>query len=145
MELENFLDNYFELIHRVNNFHFNYLISNKFRFPKTNYIELKRFIDTATNFLSDIDEKILEGIVGKLYQDVNSLYVFYKDFSKKSQYIQIIFYQAYLENIEKYKKLKNEVEKLKTSIEEYTCVITTSEEKLKTISQKDPNYKKINI
>ena len=141
-DLEKFLDDYFELIKEINNFHFNYLMSNKFYFPKTDYIELKRFIDTATNFLSDIDNKIMEGLTGKLYQDIHSLYSFYKNFTQKSQYAQNIFYQGYLENISNYKTLKNKVKKLKASIEKYTHTIATNEEKLKTMSKNDKEYKK---
>ena len=141
-ELEKFLEDYFALIKKVNEFHYSYLISNKFKFPKTDYIELKRFIDTATNFLTDIDKEILDGVAGKLYQDVTSLYDFYKHFSQKSKYTQNIFYQEYLENINNYKKLKDEVEKLKASIEKYTYTISTNEEKLKTMSNNDKEYKK---
>jgi hypothetical protein len=141
--LEEFLDNYFDLIKKVNNFHWEYLTTNKFRFPKANYIELKKFIDTATNFLSDIDKNILEGLAGKLYQDVNSLYNFYNDFYKKSKYTEYVFYREYLETIEKYKKLNEKVHNLKKSMEEYNLTIQTTEEQLKKISEKDPNYKKI--
>jgi hypothetical protein len=141
--LEEFLDNYFNLINKVNDFHWNYISTNKFKFPKTNYFELKRFIDTAANFLSDIDENILDGLAGKLYQDINSLYNFYNDFYKKSKYTEYVFYREYLENIEKYKTLSEKVKNLKKSMEEYNLTIQTTEEQLKKISEKDPNYKKI--
>ena len=141
--LEEFLNNYFSLIKKVNNFHWEYLTTNKFKFPKTNYIELKKFIDTATNFLSDIDKSILEGLAGKLYQDITSLYNFYNEFFKKSKYTEYVFYREYLENIEKYKKLKEKVESLKKSMEEYNLTIQTTEEQLKNLSEKDSNYKKI--
>jgi len=141
--LEEFLNNYFELIKKVNDFHWKFIVENKFKFPTSDYIKLKQFIDTATNFLSEIDENILTGLAGKLYQDVNSLYHFYNEFVKKSQYTEYVFYQEYLENIEKYKTIKEKVEKLKKSMEEYNLLIKSSEEQLKNISEKDPNYKKI--
>ena len=143
MELDKFLEDYFHLIKKVNDFHFNYLVTNKFKFPKTNYLELKKFIDTATNFLLDLDEHILNGLAGKLYQDIESLYTFYKDFYKKTQYTEVVFYQEYLENLDNYKSLKDEYEQLKKSMEEYNNTIITCEEKLKIISQNDPSYKKI--
>jgi hypothetical protein len=141
--LERFLDDYFDLIKKVNDFHWDYLTKNKFKFPKANYIELKKFIDTATNFLRDIDINILNGLAGKLYQDIESLYNFYNDFYKKSKYTEYVFYREYLESIEKYKKLGEKVKNLKKSMEEYNLTIQASEEQLKKISEKDPNYKKI--
>ena len=143
MKLQEFLDEYFNLIKRVNDFHWNFLIENKFVFPKNNYIELKRFIDTATNFLRDIDDKILKGLAGKLYQDMDSLYKFYTQFSKESQYSEVIFYKNYLDTLDEYREVKEKVEKLKDKIEEYTELISKSEEQLKHITQEDSSYKKI--
>jgi len=141
--LNEFLDDYFALIKRVNDFHWNYLVINKFKFPKNDYVELKRFIDTATNFLSEIDRDILSKLAGKLYQDITSLYEYYNDFNKKTKYTEYIFYKEYLETIDKYKKLKDEVEKFQKSMEEYSNIIQSSEEQLKIISESDSNYKKI--
>jgi len=143
VELQQFLDEYFALIKKVNNFHWNFLIENKFVFPKNNYIELKRFIDTATNFLRDIDDKILKGLAGKLYQDIDSLYQFYIKFTKETQYIEVVFYKNYLDSLDEYREVKEKVEKLKDKIEEYTELISKSEEELKYITEKDPSYKKI--
>jgi len=141
--LSEFLDNYFNNIKKVNEFHWNYLTTNHFKFPQNNYIELKRFIDTATNFLSDIDKDILSNLAGKLYQDINSLYEYYNEFYKKSKYSEYIFHKEYLETIEKYKKLKDEVEKSQKSMEEYNNIIQSSEEQLKEMSKDDLAYKKI--
>jgi DNA repair exonuclease SbcCD ATPase subunit len=143
MVLEEFFDNYFKLIKEVNDFHFEYLVSNKFKFPKTNYLELKKFIDTATNFLSDIDEHILNDLAGKLYNDINSLYKFYKDIKNKTKYVELVFYQEYLEKKEEYRTLKEEYEQLKKSMEEYNSAIAKFEEQLKTLKKDTPEYKKV--
>jgi len=143
VKLQEFLDQYFDLIKRVNDFHWKILIENKFIFPKNNYIELKKFIDTATNFLRDIDDKILKGLNGKLYQDMDSLYNFYNQFAKESQYSEVIFYKNYLDTLDEYREVKEKVENLKDKIEEYTDLISKSEEQLKHITQKDSSYKKI--
>jgi len=143
MELDSFLEDYFKLIKKVNEFHFQYLIQNKFKFPKTNYLELKNFIDTAKNFLLDLDEHLLGNLGEKLNQDIESLYSFYKNFKNKTKYVEVIFYQEYLEKLERYKSLKEEYEKLQKSIEEYNNNIISNEEKLKTIPQDTPLYKKI--
>ena len=50
MVLEEFFDNYFKLIKEVNDFHFEYLVSNKFKFPKANYLELKRFNNEKNSY-----------------------------------------------------------------------------------------------
>ena len=141
--LEEFLENYFDLIKKVNEFHWKWIIENKLKIPSTDYIKLKRFIDTATNFLSEIDDNILNGLAGKLYQDVNSLYLFYKDFLKKSKYTEYVFYQEYLENFEKYRAIKEKVEQLKKSMEEYNLTIQSTEEQMKNISEKDSNFKRL--
>jgi len=143
MKLEDFLKEYFDLIKRVNSFHWQFLTENKFIFPKNSYIELKKFIDTATNFLSDIDDKILQGLTGKLYSDVDSLYEFYIKFLKETKYIEAIFYKNYLDLLDEYQVVKKNVKKLQNKIEEYTELITTSEEKLEHISENDPKYKKL--
>jgi len=142
VKLQEFLDEYFALIKKVNNFHWNFLIENKFVFPKTNYMDLKKFIDTSTNFLRDIDDKILKGLAGKLYQDIDSLYQFYIQFTKETQYIEVIFYRNYLDSLDEYREVKEKVEKLKGKIEEYTDLISKSEEDLKYMTEKDNLYKK---
>jgi len=142
VKLQEFLDEYFALIKKVNNFHWNFLIENQFVFPKNNYMDLKRFIDTATNFLRDIDDKLLVGLTGKLYQDIDSLYTYYKKFKNETQYIEVVFYKNYLDSLEEYREVKEKVEKLKSKIEEYSDLISKSEEELKYITEKDPSYKK---
>jgi len=143
VKLQQFLDEYFDLIKRVNNFHWKVIIENKFVFPKINYIDLKKFIDTATNFLTDIDDKILKGLTGKLYQDMGSLYSFYTQFARESQYSEVIFYKNYLDTLDEYREVKEKVDSLKDKIEEYTDLISKSEEQLKHISKEDKSYKKI--
>ncbi len=143
MVLEDFLKKYFQQIKEVNDFHFEYLVTNKFKFPKANYIELKKFIDTATNFLMEIDEHILDDLTGKVYQDLNSLYTFYKGIKNKTKYVELIFYQEYLEKKNEYKTLKDEYEKLKIRMEEYNSAISKLEEQLKTLEKGSSEYKKV--
>jgi len=143
VELDQFLNEYFKTIKEVNDFHFKYLVENGFIFPKINYLELSRFLETATNFLLDIDPNLLEGVGEKLYQDIKSLYEFYGSFKKKVKYSEIVFYKEYLENLERYVRLKKRYEELKKAIENYNDTIKFSEEKLKFIGEKDPNYKKL--
>jgi len=143
-DLNLFLNEYFDLINRVNKFHYDFLIENGFLFPDNdNYIKLKRFIDTAANFLKDIDDKILHGLSGKLYKDVDDLYKFYRQFIKKTEYIETIFYNEYLNSLDDYSKIKSKVINLKEKIEEYNATIKRSEENLKKLPEKDENYKKI--
>jgi len=139
--LEEFLDNYFSLIKKVNKFHLDYLTTNHFKFPKNDYVELKRFIDTAANFLSDIDDTILSKLAGKLYQDVNSLYEFYNEFSKKTKYADFIFYEEYLVNLKIYIELKKRVRELEQDKAKYSSLMQTTELQLKTLTENDPLYK----
>jgi len=143
-KVNEFLEDYFSLIKKVTDFHYKFLVENEFTFPKnSNYFKLKRFIDTATNFLRDIDDKILHDLAGKLYQDINSLYEFYKKFEKESQYSEVIFYSSYLESLDEYSQVKNKVLKLKKKIEEYNDIINKSEETLKNLKEDDKDYKKV--
>ncbi|GAB6074225.1 hypothetical protein [Nautilia lithotrophica] len=135
MMLDEFIELYFSEIEKINNYHFNYLISNKFSFPKNNYIELKKFIDTATHFLSEIDDSLLKGLTAKLYNDINSLYKYYQNFRKKTEYDEFVFSNEYLPEHDKYKQLKNKFEILKSEIENYNKTILEVENKLKKYKQ----------
>ncbi|ACM92532.1 hypothetical protein NAMH_0164 [Nautilia profundicola AmH] len=143
MTLDEFMETYFGEIEKINNFHFNYLITNKFTFPKHNYIELKRFIDTATNFLSDIDDTLLKGLTSKLYNDVHSLYTYCKMFKKKTEYDEYVFFNDYLMEVDKYKELKSKYELLKTEIENYNKTILDVEIKLKRFKEVPKNEKEL--
>lgn len=131
MMLDEFIDQYFSEIEKINNYNFNYLITYKFSFPKNNYIELKRFIDTATNFLSEIDDSLLKGLTSKLYHDVNSLYKYYISFKKKTEYDEYVFSNDYLTVLDRYNELKNKHDVLKAEIEKYNKTILEVEAKLK--------------
>ncbi|AZV45862.1 hypothetical protein C3L23_00815 [Nautilia sp. PV-1] len=131
MTLDEFIDHYFEEIEKINTYHFNFLVTHRFTFPKHNYLQLKRFIDTATNFLSEIDDNLLRGLTAKLYGDVDSLYKYYQKFKKKTEYDEYVFVNDYLMEVDRYKELKNSHEMLKTEIESYNKSIQDTELKLK--------------
>jgi len=141
--LDEFLDDYFRELKKVNEFHWAYLVTHNFKFPKSDYIELKKFIDTATNFLSEIDRNIISKLTGKLYQDINSLHKYYNEFSKKSKYTEYVFSKEYLESIERYKKLKDEVDLAQKTMEDYNSIIKATEEQLKIMSDSDLSYKRM--
>ena len=128
--VEGFLERYFKDIKEVGEFHFKFLMQNKFVFPKINYLEVKRFIDTATNFLLDIDPEFLDSLGRKMKNDIEALYNFYKNFKKKVEFDEVVFYQDYLQNLENYKKLKKEYIELKEKLEKLNLTLKQTEEKL---------------
>jgi len=149
MSLHTFMEKYFEELVRVNEFHCEYLTKNNFTFPKCNYIDLKRFIDTATNFLSEIDVNLFRGLLAKLYNDSNSLYQYLKKMQKMSEYSEYVFSNYYLPEVDEYKQYKERYELLKTEIENYNKTIQNLELQLKKFKEppKEPEqlnkYKKL--
>ncbi|WP_457561376.1 hypothetical protein [Caminibacter sp.] len=129
--IEGFLEEYFKDIKKVSEFHFDFLLKNRFKFPKVNYLEVKRFIDTATNFLKDIDPDFLNSLANKLYKDIQALYEFYSKFKKKVEYDEVVFYREYLENLEEYKRLNEKYNNLKKQIEALNSVVSKTEERIK--------------
>jgi hypothetical protein len=131
MQLNEFLDWYFGNVKKVCEFHVNYLESNGFKNPKNNYLELKRFIDTATNFLSEIDTNLVVGLVGKMYNDIASLYEFYTQVKKSTLYPEMVFQREYLERLEEYKRLNKRYNDLKRLIAEAESKAKQAENELK--------------
>jgi hypothetical protein len=131
LNIEEFNELYFKEIEKINKYHLNYLIKYSFTVPKCNYIELKRFIDTATNFLSEIDDNLLKGLTAKLYNDISSLCKFLKDFKKKVEYVEYVFANEYLPSLDEYRETKNKFEILRGEIENYNKTIQSVEGKLK--------------
>jgi len=139
-----FIENYFSKLKEVNNFHLSMLKGYGFKKPTINYILLKPFIDNAISFLSKIDDKLLNGLLLKLYRDVKSLEEFYSQLKEKTKYPEVIFYQEYLETIPEYRKLRDEYENQKALLEELNSKIQRYEEQLKRLNKDDEQYKKTN-
>ncbi len=143
MSIDEFLEEYFKLIEKVNEFHWEYLTTNKFIFPKNDYFQLKHFIDTAVNFLLDIEPNLFDNLSSKLFNDIQSLYQFYNQFHKKSEYHKLVFYNEFLNQIENYKKLKQEFENTKNKMKKHYSIIEEKESLLNKIDSKDTQYKTI--
>ena len=128
--INTFITEYFKEINDVNRFHFDFLIRNRFQFPKVDYLKLKKFIDNVTHFLQDIDDRLLDPLGAKLYNDIDSLYKFYNEMKKKTEFSEVVFYREYLETLQEYKSLKEKYETLKIKIDELNTVISKTEEQL---------------
>ncbi len=129
--LRSFFENYFGFVDKVIQYHLNQLRYIKLPPVNKEFYRLKRFIDTAKNFLSDIDVNVIEGLAGKLYIDINSLYALFLEFKRKTRFPENIFYQEYLETIPEYKKLKSDIRNYETLISKYTTISKENEMLLK--------------
>ena len=142
-KLDEFINNYFSEIKKINDFHWNIIKENKFETPKIDYFNVYKFIVTATNFLIDLEPHLLDGLGSKLYNDINSLYAFYQNFYKRTYYNHLVFYGEFLESLQEYKNLKKEYEELKEKISIYNNNIKIYEEKLENLKENSSKYKEI--
>jgi DNA repair exonuclease SbcCD ATPase subunit len=139
-----FIEKYFAKLKEVNDFHLSMIDGYGFKRPRINYILLKRFIDNAISFLSKIDDKLLNGLLLKMFRDVKSLFEYYQQVKEKTKYPEVIFYQEYLENLPEYKELKDEYETQKALLEELNSKIQRYEDQLKRLNKDDEQYRKTN-
>jgi hypothetical protein len=130
-EIDIFLENFFDEIKEISEFHLDYLKKNNFKFPDVDYIQLKRFIDTATNNLYTLEPHILSGLLGKLYQDIKSLYEYYQKFKSSVKIPQIIFHKQYLSKIDFYKELTTKLDVVTENMEQFRHTMETTENELK--------------
>jgi hypothetical protein len=130
-EIDIFLESFFQEIKDVSEFHLNYLRKNSFVFPDVDYIQLKRFMDTATNNLYNLEPHLLSGLLGKLYQDIKSLYEYYQKFKSQVKIPQIIFHKQYLSRINLYKELSTKLQVATENMEQFRSTMESTENELK--------------
>lgn len=96
---DEFIEEYLGYARRVDDFNEYFLRDNEFEKPFIDYTKLKRFLDSATDSLKEIDENIVDMLASKLVKDTNSLYEFTQEFEKKLKAPKIIFNQDFLVHI----------------------------------------------
>ena len=126
-------------------FHKSFIEKFGFKKPEIDYVKLYKFIRNSVNFLKDIDPDFMDSLGKKMYEDINSLFQFKKEWENKT--FSKYFYE-YLNSLEEYKTKKEEYEKLKLQIKSINEVISLTEKQLKSFPKKTPKnkieeYKKI--
>ncbi|QCT93744.1 hypothetical protein FE773_00635 [Caminibacter mediatlanticus TB-2] len=142
MKIEMFIDNYFKEIEEILISQTSFLNKTKKEVSEIDFIFLKKFIDTAVKFLFEIDDKILDGLNGKIYDEINYLYKIYKKYKKESSYPEVIYYK-YLDKIDEYATLQKKYKDLREYLEISTKNINLLENKLKKIKEGTTEYKKL--
>ena len=131
MDIDTFFQKFFQEIKKITEFHLDYLKTNHFEFQHVDYIQLKRFIDTATNNLYNLEPHLLSGLLGKLYQDIKSLYEYYKTFKSSVKIPQIIFQKQYLSEINFYKESTLKLNVISEKMDKFRSNIESTESELK--------------
>lgn len=103
-----FLADYFAFPQSVVNFHLDYLEENEFIEPEVDYIQIKRFIDSAINHLKSADPELYTGLLFKLSMDVSALQEFYLKFKAENKVSSVVFIRDFLSNVGFYSKLADE-------------------------------------
>ena len=139
--MEEFLVEKFKFDLEVIDFHKKFLEEYEFLKPKDNFLITYDFIISSVNNVKDIDPEILDRLGEKLYEDVTSLYNFYKLWKKrKNNYHK--YYLEYLYSTPNLKELYEKCEKLKENMDNLNAIIKKTDNLLKT--KLDENeYKKI--
>ena len=133
-----FLDKYFEEEIKVAEYELDFLDTNKLANPTdVNYLKLKRFMFTAYNNLKDMDAKIGEGLVAKMFRDINNLVNFYGNFLKKIKIPNLVYERDFLSSVKEYVKLEEEKELTQAKVSRYKQVARSTQNELDEIKEKN--------
>ena len=128
-----FINDFFKEAFEVINFHNKQIKEYNLQKPSINYIDLFDFLQSAMNFLYEIDPDTIVGLPVKLYKDIESLIQYYKHIKKVNP--SHIFYNIYLPSLPAYKKLKKEINEYNQKISQYKKTLDTTTKELKKYKQ----------
>ena len=104
---------------------------------KIDYLMMKRFIFTAYNNLSEMDVRIGEGLVAKMFKDINNLTEYYNHFLQKIKVPKLIYHRDFLESVKEYKELEKEKELTKIKVSRFKQIVTITQNELDEIAFKN--------
>jgi len=139
--MEEFLTKKFKFDLEVVDFHKKFLEEYEFLKPKDNFLITYDFIISSVNNVKDIDPEILDTLGEKLYEDITSLYKFYKQWKKRRMNYHK-YYIEYLYSLPELKKLYDRCEKLKEKMDSLNAIIKKTDNLLKT-NLDEEEFKKI--
>jgi len=130
-----FMKKYFEEVDQITEFNLSFLEKNEFYEPTVNYIKIRRFIATAANNLKALDPKIVEGLLGKLYNDINRLTNYEIEFVKKNKVSSNIFKRDFLGGLKIYQDMANEVRLTESMRDKFYNLMLSTESQLQAMGQ----------
>ncbi|NWF66609.1 MAG: hypothetical protein HXX81_03975, partial [Campylobacterales bacterium] len=133
--VSNFMKKYFSVVDEISEFNLSFIESNELFEPQIDYTKLRRFIDTAVNNLKALDPKIAEGLLGKLYNDINGLTNFELDFDKKNKVSTTIFKRDFLGGLKIYQDMVNEVRLTESMRDKFQSLMLATETQLQNMGQ----------
>ena len=98
--------------------------------PNIDYTRVRRFLISAINNLKSIDNKLVNGLLLKLYKDEESLYEAYVDYQSRNRITSIIFERYFLSNISTYIDINNKLKLAKSKEDEAEKLSKTLDHKL---------------
>ncbi|MDR0747719.1 MAG: hypothetical protein LBE89_07490 [Helicobacteraceae bacterium] len=107
-----------------------FLYGNGFVKPQLDYIKMRRFLIAAYNNLKSFDPKITEGLVAKVYQDVERLYDYLADFLKKTKLAKLVYVRDFLPSVPQYKALQDDVTVTDARKKQYQLIASATEREL---------------
>jgi hypothetical protein len=114
-DLELFIKNYFAVADKYITEHKKFL--EKFDDGETDYLILKPIlIDQALSFLHSIDSSFPKKELNTEIKALNEMYAFYIEMKKKSELLEVFFYDSYLHNNTEYRKIYEEIQAINAHI-----------------------------
>lgn len=131
-----FMQEFFQFVHRVSSFHRDFLQKWGFIDPNIDYYKLRVFLDTAANDLKALDPSIFSGVVVKLQTDVKALYDYFIKFKKDVQVSKVVYIRDFLENIKPYRDLQKLFKETDAKKSKYKSIMDSTDNQLQ--SMKEP-------
>lgn len=131
--VENFMNHFFKHELEVAQKELDFLYNNNFEKPSVDYIKLRRFLITAVNNLKTLDPNIMEGLLTKIYQDTERLYVYFQEFEKKIKIEKLVYIRDFLPSVPEYKRLQNEVTITEAMKKRFQAISVSTERELAVI------------
>jgi regulator of replication initiation timing len=129
-EIKVFLDGFFAKTKEIIDFENNNIREYQFQEPSVDYTRVRRFLISAINNLHSIDNKLVNGLLLKLYKDEESLYEAYVDYQSRNRITAIVFEKHFLGNLKQYKTLATDLENIKAKVANLESLSKTLDHKL---------------
>jgi hypothetical protein len=104
-----------------------------------NYFDIKTYLFTAINNITEIDMTIKSGFFGKLMDDVQVLYNLYADFMVKNKITGVVFETKFILGVKMYQELLSEYNKAKLDKTTYEGEFKKLEGLIKDLESKGDN------
>ena len=133
-----FLDKFFKEEFVVAEKELDFLDTNQLEnATNVDYLMMKRFIFTAYNNLLEMDMKFSEGLVAKMFKDINNLTDYYNSFLKKIKISNLIYQRDFLDSVKEYKELEKDKENTNSKVNSFKRIVSVTQNELNDIAAKN--------